>query len=563
MKTFVLKSKLFFIIIFMLGCNPQETISLSQNNVLSLISEQNLLLNVSNSVLIYEDSTSSSLEEIQKIKDRFTPNQSSIIDKGFSNHTIWIYIDIQNHTDNSRWYIALKNNRLDYVDFYFQKGSELYHETAGDRIPLGETKQLSFPYQLIELPKSERAELWIRIRSDAHISFPIWMMSAETFGNVVQVSNIRSLALIFTILLYIVAQILFNKYLSNRVKIYLVTAHLIGIGYPLFLYEGGFHLILRNYPTIQNYIPFVCVLLFGVFFTLFFREFFYFQEFSNWLHNLGGFLAFVFCIQLVFLFLPIPNKTNAEIRSISFVIMYALLIYGVYLNVRKKRYWALMILSPWGILCAFTVWELFVNFHLVRYRLSSQDLILLAYSIEFVFIFVSSYYQFRSHQKERNEFLEKLDGLKLEIQNIQSLNRGTSDSVDTENSQSLLYQKRLGALDQHAKAKEIVQLFETKEPFLRDGYSLSDLANELGIRSDQASAILSNELKTNFYSFVNEYRVHFACKRIEESKEDPNLLDIAFESGFGSRSAFNRAFHNVLSISPNEFKKSQSSFASS
>ena len=87
---------------------------------------------------------------------------------------------------------------------------------------------------------------------------------------------------------------------------------------------------------------------------------------------------------------------------------------------------------------------------------------------------------------------------------------------------------------------------------------LADVAKHLNTQPYKVSATLSNELNTNFFEFVNGYRVQHAQNLLRgESAERLNLVGICLDSGFNSKSVFNEAFKRATGLTPSEYRRSQ------
>lgn len=85
--------------------------------------------------------------------------------------------------------------------------------------------------------------------------------------------------------------------------------------------------------------------------------------------------------------------------------------------------------------------------------------------------------------------------------------------------------------------------------------SLSTLGEKLGIHSHELSRIVNIALKKNFNDFINEYRIRDVVQKMQDPAYDRmTLLGIAFESGFNSKSTFNRTFREMTGKSPAEYK---------
>lgn len=85
--------------------------------------------------------------------------------------------------------------------------------------------------------------------------------------------------------------------------------------------------------------------------------------------------------------------------------------------------------------------------------------------------------------------------------------------------------------------------------------SLSSLAEKLDIHTHELSRIINTAVKKNFNDFINEYRVRDVILKMQHPAYNHiTLLGIAFESGFNSKSTFNRIFKQMTGKSPVEYK---------
>jgi AraC-like DNA-binding protein len=82
--------------------------------------------------------------------------------------------------------------------------------------------------------------------------------------------------------------------------------------------------------------------------------------------------------------------------------------------------------------------------------------------------------------------------------------------------------------------------FETNQPFLKAGYTMAELSNEIAIPAYLLSAFINQQYGKNFNELVNTYRVHYFSSVL---KNNPEYLQFTMEAlgkmaGFNSRSAF-------------------------
>ncbi|MEP1032524.1 helix-turn-helix domain-containing protein [Ekhidna sp.] len=94
--------------------------------------------------------------------------------------------------------------------------------------------------------------------------------------------------------------------------------------------------------------------------------------------------------------------------------------------------------------------------------------------------------------------------------------------------------------------------------FLNPDLTLHGLAHAIDLSNDQVSQVINKELSLNFYDFVNQYRVREAQERlVDQQYNNLSILGIALDSGFSSKSSFNRIFKKHLGITPSEYMSRQ------
>ena len=98
--------------------------------------------------------------------------------------------------------------------------------------------------------------------------------------------------------------------------------------------------------------------------------------------------------------------------------------------------------------------------------------------------------------------------------------------------------------------------FSRNKPFLKHGYSLRMLSEEIHLPLHQLSAFINSYYKINFNDFVNEYRI-LCCieKLLKKEWEFKKLESIAEETGFNNRNTFTSAFKKATGLNPSEFIK--------
>jgi len=104
------------------------------------------------------------------------------------------------------------------------------------------------------------------------------------------------------------------------------------------------------------------------------------------------------------------------------------------------------------------------------------------------------------------------------------------------------------------KEKILVYLKQEK-PFLDPEMTQSKLASKLDISSHHFSEVLYYNIEQNFYKFINSYRVSEAQELIKNANyKNSKIMTIAYDSGFKSKTTFNRLFKSYTGLTPSEYR---------
>jgi AraC-like DNA-binding protein len=135
---------------------------------------------------------------------------------------------------------------------------------------------------------------------------------------------------------------------------------------------------------------------------------------------------------------------------------------------------------------------------------------------------------------------------------------------------SLLYAHQLLETKDKPKEKEMVatveispdaiarirNTMEKHQLYLKQNLNIEDFARQVGIHYRDVSNIINSQFNTNFFEFVNEYRVTRAKQMLLDPQyAEMTILDILLESGFNSKSSFHRFFKRYTGMSAAEFRK--------
>lgn len=115
---------------------------------------------------------------------------------------------------------------------------------------------------------------------------------------------------------------------------------------------------------------------------------------------------------------------------------------------------------------------------------------------------------------------------------------------------------RLTPLEIQSHVEKINELMASEKVYLNENLNLREFALHLKADPNLISFILNNHLGGNFYDFVNRYRIEEVKNKLNNpGYKHLSLLGIALESGFNSKTTFNRVFKQVTGVTPSEFLK--------
>ena len=130
----------------------------------------------------------------------------------------------------------------------------------------------------------------------------------------------------------------------------------------------------------------------------------------------------------------------------------------------------------------------------------------------------------------------------------QLLHVATIDTLDTT--------KPVELLNIDEKIATIERGLHQQKLYLDSQVNLDRFSEQIGLKSRDVSIIINSHYNSNFFEFINGYRVEEAKRLLvaPENKSD-TILDIIYKSGFNSQSAFHRFFKRITGVTPSEYRK--------
>ncbi|WP_260127258.1 helix-turn-helix domain-containing protein [Elizabethkingia anophelis] len=106
--------------------------------------------------------------------------------------------------------------------------------------------------------------------------------------------------------------------------------------------------------------------------------------------------------------------------------------------------------------------------------------------------------------------------------------------------------------------KKLTYQMEYEKLYKDPELNLNQVASLLDVHPNILSQTINSVENKNFYDYINQHRIE-EFKRIVVLPENQKftILSLAFESGFNSKTSFNRNFKKYMDCSPREYIKSQ------
>lgn len=116
--------------------------------------------------------------------------------------------------------------------------------------------------------------------------------------------------------------------------------------------------------------------------------------------------------------------------------------------------------------------------------------------------------------------------------------------------------ERISEIESAVLKERLDSLMNNERVFMENDLTLSDVAKQLKTSTNNISWVLNTVYDTTFYDFINGYRVKEFIQKVE-NKEHLNhtILALSLDSGFNSKSTFNKAFKILMKDTPSNFIK--------
>ncbi|GHT08562.1 hypothetical protein FACS189426_04460 [Bacteroidia bacterium] len=223
------------------------------------------------------------------------------------------------------------------------------------------------------------------------------------------------------------------------------------------------------------------------------------------------------CIYVIY-----PGKKAA--KWVGFVFLLVAL--AIILSQVLRRYYASVLFR-----------DIYPNFDIMPAHYILKAHIISAFSA-FLLVCYSLYYMHRFHRIQISQLMDTI-GLANDEQRKYLL--------EAENEEEEKYRQIY---------TQIVAYFTSKQPYLQEDFSLTQMAHDLNINPAYLSKAINSKENMNFNNLVNFYRIEKVKELMQqEDSQKYTLKYIYLSSGFKNQSSFNKVFKMQEGITPTEYLK--------
>lgn len=493
------------------------------------------------------DSIIESCEEIYKWREstkwKKVKRESTVRLDG-SHKDKWFRFHFKNLSKQEKeWYLILKWTTLDFVEFcspLYEKSFET--QFSGIQTPYEKWAiHTYFPTFRFWLEPMQENVYYLRVQSAIPLAVPIRILHLNDFLR--QLRKITAINFLFFGfgVLYIFYN--FFHYFESRDNIYLYNNIFVifmnltilsrfGIAYEFFWKES---------PVWQSKAVdiFLGIAVFGA--LEFTRRFLHVNKFYNKMDLGFEVLSVISILYSIFAFSPVSKVYLSRFFAGFFVLIIIYVVASVIRVIIQKNYKPAKLFLAALIFFLVTAMLNFI-FHLNLWDYNRYWIYTFMFFIPISFVFVSF-----SLGERVKEIKKENAKHKSEIQIIlEKLKEATEDKPKYAKTQ-------LAGIDLNKVTIKLIHLMENEKIYYNENLNLQTLAEMLDLSRHQLSEILNRVLSINFNEFVQNYRIQEA-KELIKNRTELNILNIAFEVGFQSKSTFNSAFKKKTGYTPIEYK---------
>ena len=121
-------------------------------------------------------------------------------------------------------------------------------------------------------------------------------------------------------------------------------------------------------------------------------------------------------------------------------------------------------------------------------------------------------------------------------------------------SKSTEKKERLSKMETELFIEKLDSLMSNEKIYLQNDITLSQVSDLLKTSTNNISWLLNNVYNSTFYDFINGYRIKEFLQKVKKNEHlSHTILALSMDSGFNSKSTFNKAFKREMNDTPSNY----------
>lgn len=472
----------------------------------------------------------------------FKPVAGAILDEGFSDAAHWLKFSTPLPAGEKSMFLVFESLTLDRAELYSLEKPESAVARAGDFYPRSSWAVPWSDYPTF--PVESGTSYLIRLQSTSLLMMPVTLRTESNLrGFTERRTFLSAIYAGFTVMLCLVA---FGLFLALRDFVYLLYVGYVASQTLAFaaLFSSFYRLLWPESSYIQNHLYFFAQALSLAFGTSFFRAFTDLAERRPRLNILVTSVTVLSLIIAIGTLFSAQNVIFSRSLTVIYLLWIPIFLFLTMRQIEPGRIDMWMFAFVWGA----------VYLAGILYMLSAARILpfhsLFFYGQTAFFPFDALFFILSLYRRYRTMESARLD---LEREMHSTLAKLASQSGERSAKKKVGYSRsKLSGVNVGKILESLDHSLRTEKLFKKEDLSLAELASHIGITPHQLSEICNAQLNTSFPKLLAYHRVLEAKELMANS--DLNILQIAFDSGFASKSSFNIEFKRVTGLTPREYR---------
>lgn len=472
----------------------------------------------------------------------FEAMTGTIFDEGFSAAAYWLRLRMPADQAGEPQFIVFESLTLDRAEIYSARMPVEPAGRAGDRIGRSSWAVPWSDYATFPVQSGET--YLIRIQSTSLLMMPVTIRSESNLREFTERRTyISALYAGFIVMFCLVALVVF---LALRDIVYLLYVGYIATQTLAFaaLFSSFYRLLWPESPYIQNHLYFLAQALSLGFGTAFFRVFMDLAERRprlNIVVTSVSVLSFLIAIGTLF---SDQNVWFSRSLTVIYLLWIPTFLVMTMRQIQPGRFDMWIFALVWGAVYVAGILYMLSAARIIPYHPLFFYGPTAFFPFDAAFFVLSLYQRYRNLEMERAQLEREMQSTLAKLTSLSRNQRGLTVGTKT--------RSKLAGLDVKKTLVSLDEALRMQKMFKREDVSLTELAGHIGVSPHQLSELCNTQLNTSFPKLLSYHRVLEAKELMANS--DLNILQIAFESGFASKSAFNTEFKRVTGMTPREYR---------